>query len=197
MKLIISFFFLALVLSCSIVTTDSLSDTRSTSKTSQAAVAIPDKYGARVAEEILLAGGNAVDAAIATGFTLAVTYIDAGNIGGGGFMLIYMNGEQLFLDYREVAPLSAHRDMFLNDDKAVTQNLSLIGSKAAGVPGTVAGFWKAYQRFGSLPWHKLIEPAIKLAEEGFVPAVILVDDIRDNYSRFSGLTNFQRYFGNV
>lgn len=197
MKFKFSLSFFALILSCSIATGETLSATTSTSETYQAAVAIPDKYGAGVAEEILLAGGNAVDAAIATGFALAVTYLDAGNIGGGGFMLIYMNGEPVFLDYREVAPLAAHRDMFLNDEKAVIQNLSLIGSKAAGVPGTVAGFWKAHQRFGSLPWGKLIEPAIKLAEEGFVPAVILVDDVRDNYSRFDGLTNFKQYFGKV
>jgi gamma-glutamyltranspeptidase/glutathione hydrolase len=193
----INFSFFAFVLSCLIVTTASLAANSPTSKPSQAAVAIPDKYAAQVAEDILLAGGNAVDAAVATGFALAVTYIDAGNIGGGGFMLIYMDGEPVFLDYREVAPLAAHRDMFLDDDKAVIQNLSLIGAKAAGVPGTVAGFWKAHQRFGKLPWHKLVEPAIKLAEEGFIPAAILVDDIRNNYRRFDGLTNFQQYFGNV
>jgi gamma-glutamyltranspeptidase/glutathione hydrolase len=166
-------------------------------KVSQAAVAIPDKYAAKVAEDILLAGGNAVDAAIATGFALAVTYIDAGNIGGGGFMLIYIDGKALFLDYRETAPLTAHRDMYLNDEKAVIQNLSLIGAKAPGVPGTVAGFWEAHQRFGKLPWSKLVEPAIKLAEQGFIPASILVDDIQDNYQRFNGLTNFQSYFGSV
>jgi gamma-glutamyltranspeptidase/glutathione hydrolase len=164
---------------------------------SQAAIAIPDKYGAKVAEEILLAGGNAVDAAVATGFALAVTYIDAGNIGGGGFMLIYMDGEPILLDYRETAPLTSHRDMFLNDDKSVIQNLSLIGSKAAGVPGTVAGFWEAHQRYGKLPWKKLVEPAIKLAEDGFIPAKTLVDNIHKNYQRFDGLTNFRKYFGAV
>jgi len=196
-KINISISFFALVLLSSIVTTDALGAGSSKSKTSQAAVAIPDKYAAQVAEDILLAGGNAVDAAVATGFALAVTYVDAGNIGGGGFMLIYMDGEAIFLDYREVAPLAAHRDMFLDDDKAVIQNLSLIGSKAAGVPGTVAGFWEAHQRFGKLPWHELVEPAIKLAEEGFVPADILVNNIQDNYQRFAGLTNFQQYFGQV
>ena len=197
MKSIISFSLIALVLSCFLVTTDSLSASNSTTLTSQAAVAIPDKYAAQVAEDILLAGGNAVDAAVATGFALAVTYIDAGNIGGGGFMLIYMDGEPVFLDYRKVAPLAAHRDMFLDDDKSVIQNLSLIGAKASGVPGTVAGFWQAHQRFGKLPWRKLVEPAIKLAEDGFAPAAILVDDIRKNYSRFAGLTNFEQYFGEV
>jgi gamma-glutamyltranspeptidase/glutathione hydrolase len=197
MKSTISFSLFALVLSCFLVTTHSLSASNSTTLTSQAAVAIPDKYAAQVAEDILLAGGNAVDAAVATGFALAVTYIDAGNIGGGGFMLIYMDGEPVFLDYREVAPLAAHRDMFLDDDKSVIQNLSLIGAKASGVPGTVAGFWQAHQRFGKLPWRKLVEPAILLAEEGFVPAAILVDDIRKNYARFAGLTNFEQYFGGL
>ena len=172
-------------------------ENKATSKVSQAAVAIPDKYAAKVAEDILLAGGNAVDAAIATGFALAVTYIDAGNIGGGGFMLIYIDGKALFLDYRETAPLTAHRDMYLNDEKAVIQNLSLIGAKAPGVPGTVAGFWEAHQRFGKLPWSKLVEPAIKLAEQGFIPANILVNDIQNHYQRFNGLTNFQSYFGSV
>jgi gamma-glutamyltranspeptidase/glutathione hydrolase len=75
-----------------------------------AAVAIPDNYGAQVAEEVLRAGGNAVDAAVAVGFSMAVTFIDAGNIGGGGFMMIYMDGMPAFLDYREAAALAAHRD---------------------------------------------------------------------------------------
>ncbi|TQV72794.1 gamma-glutamyltransferase [Aliikangiella marina] len=162
-----------------------------------AAIAIPDKYGAAAAEEILLAGGNAVDAAIATGFALAVTYIDAGNIGGGGFMLIYIDGEPAFLDYRETAPLAAHRDMYLNDDGAVIENGSLIGAKAAGVPGSVAGFWEAHKRYGKLPWAQLLSPAIKLAEEGFVPAKILTDDIHQHFSRFQDKTNFKKYFGQI
>ena len=77
--------------------------------TQPAAVAIPDKYGAKISEDILRAGGNAVDAAVAAGFSLAVTFIDAGNIGGGGFMLIHVDGETVFLDYRETAPLAASR----------------------------------------------------------------------------------------
>jgi len=165
--------------------------------TRQAAVAIPDQFGAQAAEEILLAGGNAVDAAIATGFALAVTYIDAGNIGGGGFMLIFMDGKPYFLDYREVAPLAAHRDMYLNADKDVIKNASLIGSKAAGVPGTVAGFWEAHQRFGKLSWKQLVQPAIRLAEKGFIPAKALVQDIHNNFKRFDQKTNFHRYFGQV
>ena len=79
-----------------------------------AAVAIPDQYGAQVSEEILRAGGNAVDAAVAVGFSLAVTFVDAGNIGGGGFMLIHIDDESVFLDYRETAPMAANRDMYLD-----------------------------------------------------------------------------------
>jgi gamma-glutamyltranspeptidase/glutathione hydrolase len=160
-----------------------------------AAIAIPDKYAAKVTEEILLAGGNAVDAAVATGFALAVTYIDAGNIGGGGFMLIYMEGKPYFLDYRETAPLTAHRDMFLNDEGNVIENSTLIGGRAAGVPGTVAGFWAAHQRFGKLPWKQVVQPAIKLAAEGFIPAQILATEVQSHFDWFGVRTNFKQYFG--
>ena len=162
-----------------------------------AAVAIPDSYGADVAEGILQAGGNAVDAAIAVGFSMAVTFIDAGNIGGGGFMLVQMDDEPAFLDYREVAPLAASRDMYLDEDGEVIENASLVGGQAAGVPGTVAGFWAAHQRYGKLPWRDLVMPAVELAENGFIPAPILVDDIRSMRDWFGGNTNFFDYFGSI
>jgi gamma-glutamyltranspeptidase/glutathione hydrolase len=162
-----------------------------------AAVAIPDRYGAEVAEDILRAGGNAVDAAIAVGFALAVTYLDAGNIGGGGFMLVHFEGEPAFLDYREVAPGAAERDMYLDADGEVIEYASLIGAQAAGVPGTVAGLRKAYLRYGTLPWKDLVMPAVKLAEEGFLPAPILVQEIHERKERFSGRTNFWEYFGDI
>jgi len=163
----------------------------------KAAIAIPDKHAARVTEEILLAGGNAVDAAVATGFALAVSYLDAGNIGGGGFMLIHMDGKPYFLDYRETAPGAAHRDMFLNEQGDVIENSTLIGARAAGVPGTVAGFWAAHQRFGTLPWEQVLQPAIRLAREGFVPAQVLADDVRSQFDWFGTDTNFNQYFGEV
>ena len=163
----------------------------------KAAIAIPDKHAARVTEEILLAGGNAVDAAVATGFALAVSYLDAGNIGGGGFMLIHMDGKPYFLDYRETAPGAAHRDMFLNEQGDVIENSTLIGARAAGVPGTVAGFWTAHQRFGTLPWEQVLQPAIRLAREGFVPAQVLADDVRSQFDWFGTDTNFNQYFGEV
>jgi gamma-glutamyltranspeptidase/glutathione hydrolase len=162
-----------------------------------AAVAIPDPYAADVAEEILKQGGNAVDAAIATGFALAVTYIDAGNIGGGGFMTIFKDGESAFLDYREKAPLAADRDMYLDENGDVIENSTLIGAQAVAVPGTVAGFWLAHQRFGKLPWRQLVEPAIKLAADGFDPASVLVNDIRKSFDWFGDQTNFRKHFGTI
>jgi len=162
-----------------------------------AAVAIPDSYGSQVAEDVLQAGGNAVDAAIAVGFSMAVTFIDAGNIGGGGFMLIQVDDESAFIDYREVAPLAASKDMYLDENGDVIENASLIGGQAAGVPGTVAGFWEAHQRFGKLPWKDLLKPAVDLAENGFLPAEILVDDIHGMEDWFEGDTNFFSYFGGI
>jgi gamma-glutamyltranspeptidase/glutathione hydrolase len=162
-----------------------------------AAIAIPDTYAADVAEDVLRRGGNAVDAAIATGFAMAVTYIDAGNIGGGGFMLIHQDGETAFVDYREKAPLAAHRDMYLDENGDVIENSSLIGGQAAAVPGTVAGFWLAHQRFGSLPWRELVEPAIVLARDGFLPAPALVEFIHDTFDWFGDQTNFRDYFGDI
>ena len=162
-----------------------------------AAVAIPDKYGAQVAENVLRAGGNAVDAAVAVGFSMAVTFIDAGNIGGGGFMMTYMDGEPAFLDYRETAPLAAHREMYLDEHGEVIENASLIGARAAGVPGTVAGLWEAHRRYGKLPWKNLLMPAVALAEDGFLPAQALVDDIRSMKEWFGEATDFYDHFGGI
>jgi gamma-glutamyltranspeptidase/glutathione hydrolase len=182
---------------CSQPADDTVAKTESEKVTRQAAIAIPEPYAAEIATQILKKGGNAVDAAVATGFALAVTYIDAGNIGGGGFMLTHMDGESAFLDYREKAALAAHRDMFLDEHGEVIPNATLIGGQAAAVPGTVAGFWKAHQRYGRLPWNELVLPAAELAETGFYVAEILVNDIRDHYEQFRNRTNFAEYFGTV
>jgi gamma-glutamyltranspeptidase/glutathione hydrolase len=117
--------------------------------------------------EILRAGGNAVDAAVATGFALAVTYPVAGNIGGGGFMVIHLaDGRQAAVDYRETAPLAATRNMYLDASGEPTDR-SQIGHLAVGVPGAVAGMAEALARFGTLPLATVMAPAIRLAEEGF------------------------------
>ena len=117
---------------------------------------------------ILKQGGNAVDAAVAVGFALAVTYPRAGNLGGGGFMLIRdKSGHTHFLDYREKAPGAATRDMYLDDQKNVIPNKSLIGYLASGVPGTVAGLTYAQQHYGKLTLAQDMAPAIALAADGY------------------------------
>jgi len=131
-----------LFVACSQPADETVATTQQQVVTRQAAIAIPEPYAAAIAAKTLRQGGNAVDAAVATGFALAVTYIDAGNIGGGGFMLVQMDGEASFLDYREKAALAAHRDMYLDEHGEFIPNASLIGGQAAAVPGTVAGLRK-------------------------------------------------------
>ncbi len=139
-----------------------------------AAFAMPDEYSAKVTKQVLLAGGNAVDAAVAAGFVLAVTYPEAGNIGGGGFMTLFhakdhnSTAKPLFLDYREKAPQAAFKTLYLDKENNVIPYRSLVGYQASGVPGTVMGLWLAHQRFGSLPWSELLVPAIDYARNGFV-----------------------------
>ncbi len=171
--------------------------TRAATALGKAAVAMPDHYSAEVAEGVLRAGGNAVDAAVAAGFALAVTYPEAGNLGGGGFMLIHMRGEDSFVDYREQAPAAAQRDMYLDERGEVIEGASLYGYLAVGVPGTVAGLWAAHQRFGSLPWQDLLQPAVDLAASGFIVPDGLVAEMKSMQSEFAGKTNFDRYFGNL
>lgn len=161
------------------------------------AVAAPDQYGAQVAADILKKGGNAVDAAVATAFTLAVTYPEAGNIGGGGFMTLFVDGKPYFLDYREVAPKAATRNMYLDEKGEVIGNLSLVGARAAGVPGTVMGLWEAHQKFGKLPWSELLTPAIGYAKNGFKVAAKQYQYRNDAQGMFKTATNFNDYFGNM
>jgi gamma-glutamyltranspeptidase/glutathione hydrolase len=133
-------------------------------------VATQNRYASKVGARILEQGGNAVDAAVAIGFTLAVTYPRAGNLGGGGFMLVHDAGadKTVAIDYREMAPIGATRDMYLDEDGKVDRTRSYFSHLAAGVPGTVAGMWEAHQNYGSMPWAELLEPAIELARGGFV-----------------------------
>lgn len=161
------------------------------------AVAAPDEYGAQVAAEILGKGGNAVDAAVATAFTLAVTYPEAGNIGGGGFMTLYWGGKSWFVDYRETAPGAATRDMYLDEKGGVIENLSLVGAKASGVPGTVLGLWEVHQRFGKLPWSQLLSPAIGYATQGYNVHQKTWQYRQDALALFDGKANFRRYFGGM
>lgn len=163
----------------------------------QSAVAMPDSYSADVAIDVLQNGGNAVDAAIAAQFVLAVTLPEAGNVGGGGFMTIYKDGKADFLDYREVAPLAAHKDMYLDKSKNVIPNLSVYGILSSGVPGTVDGMWQAHQKYGSKPWQDLLAQAIKLADQGFIvhPKMAANIEWRINSFNKDGVNvNFAKYF---
>ena len=125
-------------------------------------------HASRAGAEVLRAGGNAVDAAIATGFALAVTHPVAGNIGGGGFMVIrFPDGSSTVMDFREKAPLSAHPEMFLDENGEYSFQIHHRSHLAVGVPGTVAGFAQAHEKYGSAAWAGLVEPAVTLAREGF------------------------------
>lgn len=125
--------------------------------------------GSRIGAEILRSGGNAVDAAVATGFALAVCYPEAGNIGGGGFMLIrFADGKTDFIDFREKAPLGATHDMYLDSSGNVINGLSTDTGLATGVPGSVDGLFTAQAKYGKLPFRQVIQPAIDLAENGFI-----------------------------
>ncbi|MBL4634112.1 MAG: gamma-glutamyltransferase [Kofleriaceae bacterium] len=131
------------------------------------AVSSAEGHASDIGLAVLRRGGNAVDAAVAVGFALGVTQPSAGNIGGGGFMIIRLpDGKSAALDYREVAPGQATSDMYL-DAAGVLGDESRFGPRAAGIPGVVAGFWAAHQKYGSLPWKSLVEPAVLLAREGW------------------------------
>src|SRR5215207_1612050 len=125
--------------------------------------------------DVLRRGGNAVDAAVTVALTLAVTYPAAGNIGGGGFMVARINGKNVALDFREVAPRAATRDMYLDSAGNMTDR-SLTGALAAGVPGSVAGLYEAHRKYGALPWSELVRPAMELAERGFAIDTSFTDD---------------------
>lgn len=144
-------------------------------------VASAEFHASQVGVDILKRGGNAVDAAVAVGLALAVTYPAAGNLGGGGFMLIRLaNGESVVIDYRETAPKLASRDMYLDSSGNVIPDASLLGSKAAGIPGTVAGLAMAHAKYGKLPWKDLVEPARLLAERGFPVSFSLANSLRNS-----------------
>ena len=134
----------------------------------------------QVGAEMMKKGGNAIDAAIATGFALAVTHPSAGNIGGGGFMVVHLNdGRVAAFDFREKAPAAAHERMYLDANGNYIRDLNHEGYLAVGVPGTVAGFSLAHEKLGSKPMAELIAPAIQLAEKGFPLSWDLAEDFRD------------------
>jgi gamma-glutamyltranspeptidase/glutathione hydrolase len=164
-----------------------------------AMVVAQEPLAADVGVAVLKAGGNAVDAAVAIGFALAVTHPTAGNIGGGGFMLVRMaDGRTAFLDFREKAPLSATRNMYLDADGKVTKD-SLVGWRASGVPGSVRGFELAHKKFGHKSWADLVEPAVKLAADGFPLSYNLSQSLQNKatHDRLAQFADSKRIFLNV
>jgi gamma-glutamyltranspeptidase/glutathione hydrolase len=156
-------------------------------------VASDAPLASRVGVEIMKAGGNAVDAAVAVGFALAVVYPEAGNLGGGGFTIVRMaDGRVASVDYREVAPLAATRNMFLDDSGHLSRK-SVVGPLASGVPGSAAGLVAQHQRFGQLPLARVVAPAIRLAEDGFeVDSALSASLARDSglIAQFAGAAVF-------
>ena len=187
----------SVLLFCSLVLVSACVTSPEPPATNPAAYAMPDRYSAATVDKILSDGGNAVDAAIAASFVLAVTLPEAGNIGGGGFMLARMDGKNYFLDYREKAPLEASRDMYLDVNGDVIDKASLIGIRAAGVPGTVDGLWRAHQKMATMSWRRLLAPAISYAENGFQVHAKQADAIPDLVEWFGGKVNFAEHFGDI
>ncbi|QOZ30531.1 gamma-glutamyltransferase [Bradyrhizobium sp. CCBAU 53421] len=164
-------------------------------------VVAQEKLAARVGTDILRQGGNAVDAAVATGFAMAVTYPRAGNIGGGGFMVIHLAGrnEDVAIDYRETAPQAATRDMFLNADGKPDPDRSRNSALAIGVPGTVAGLALALEKYGSgkFTLAQILKPAVDLARDGFIVTDDTSDTLADMYRRMSRWPNSARTFSHA
>jgi gamma-glutamyltranspeptidase/glutathione hydrolase len=159
-------------------------------------VASQNELASEAGAQVLADGGNAVDAAVAVGFALAVSLPRAGNLGGGGFMLVHdaEAGETVAIDYREMAPRGASRDMFLDENGDVDKDRARFSHLSAGVPGTVAGLWRAHQDYGSLPWRRVVEPAIQLARDGMVMTYDLAGLLAARKERMCRYEASCRYF---
>jgi gamma-glutamyltranspeptidase / glutathione hydrolase len=161
----------------------------------KAMVVSDEKIASDVGAEIMKRGGNAIDAAVAVGFALAVVNPEAGNIGGGGFMLVRLaNGRTAFIDYREVAPSKASRDMYVKSDGTVDTQASLVGYRAVAVPGTVAGLALALKNYGTMKLGDVMAAAIRLAEEGFPVSEKLATSLRSMETVFNQSPTSRRIF---
>src|SRR5216684_1335542 len=164
----------------------------------KAMVATDEELGSKAGVEILKRGGNAVDAAVAVAFALAVVEPAAGNIGGGGFMLVRLAmGPTTFLDYREVAPGHATRDMYIKPDGKLDEEASVIGYKSVAVPGTVAGLELALKTYGTMKLAEVMAPAIRLAENGFAVSEKLEREFRRQRPELEHFPGSQRIFLNA
>ena len=159
-------------------------------------VSAQDAIAAQVGRDILAQGGNAIDAAVATGFALAVTHPQAGNLGGGGFMLVHLAEDEqvIAIDFRETAPRGATRDMYLNEKGDVDNALAQYSRLSAGVPGTVMGLLDALEQYGTMSRAEVIRPAIRLAADGFPLSYALADSLESNREEFSADESSVEYF---
>jgi gamma-glutamyltranspeptidase/glutathione hydrolase len=161
------------------------------------AVVSVDPIASNVGLDILKKGGNAVDAAVATGFALAVTHPGAGNLGGGGYMMIYLaekGGQVAAIDYREKAPAASTPKMFLDDRGEVDPVKSGVGHLVIGVPGSVRGLWEASRRFGKLDWKTVVDPAVRLARDGFVVDEVLSRSLKGQERMMGQYPEFGRVY---
>ncbi|MFH2035634.1 MAG: gamma-glutamyltransferase [Candidatus Zixiibacteriota bacterium] len=177
-----------IIYSCSSVSVEKLYD--------NGVVATSSPIASQVGLDILESGGNAFDAAIAVGFALAVTHPQAGNIGGGGFALLKRAGVDNIeaLDFREMAPLGATRDMYLDINGDPIENKSILGAASSGVPGTVAGLFEIWKRYGSLDWFDLVQPAMVLADSGFIVTEYLANSIMEYRKDLSFFPETEKLF---
>lgn len=180
--------FVAFVLSVSIIRSQTVSY-------KNAVVSSANEIASQVGIEILKQGGNAIDAAVGTAFALAVVYPQAGNIGGGGFLVFRSaNGTETSIDFRETAPALAYKDMYLDKEGNVISELSTLGHLASGVPGSVAGLLYALEKYGSLPREKVLSYAVNLAENGFIINSELANSINNHRSEFNRFESSSKIF---
>ncbi|MEL6693992.1 MAG: gamma-glutamyltransferase [Pseudomonadota bacterium] len=159
-------------------------------------VSAQDGIAAKVGRDILAQGGNAIDAAVATGFALAVTHPQAGNLGGGGFMLVHLAEDEsvIAIDFRETAPAAATRDMYLDEQGNVDNRLAQYSRLSAGVPGTVMGLLEALEQYGTMSRSEVLQPSILLAAEGFPVSYALANSLESNRDDFSADDSSVAYF---
>lgn len=194
MKFIVRVLFLSLLLIFGNHLEPAFSQAGWTKSYDKAVVVSAEEHASKVGKQILQQGGNAVDAAVAVQFALAVTLPRAGNIGGGGFMVIQLaDGTSTTLDYREQAPMQASRDMYIREGELVP-NLSREGALASGVPGVVDGMIRALQRYGNLPLETVMGPAIELAREGYPLSWKLADELNSSREDLSNFSSSRKYF---
>ncbi|MGB0908175.1 MAG: gamma-glutamyltransferase family protein, partial [Maricaulaceae bacterium] len=159
-------------------------------------VSAQDRIAAEVGRDILARGGNAIDAAVATGFALAVTHPQAGNLGGGGFMIVHLADQDktITIDFREMAPAKAERDMFIGDDGNVDNSRARFSHLSAGVPGTVMGMLDALEDYGTMSRREVIGPAIRLARQGFPMSYTLAQSLENSREQLSVDPSSKAYF---